>query len=76
MKNCYKNVFGETVNDTIIKKRLAVAANLLRQSSLSISEIALNVGYTDHSKFSNAFKKKYNLTPSEYKRISKTARSV
>ena len=68
--------FGETVNDTIIKKRLAVAANLLRQSSLSISEIALNVGYTDHSKFSNAFKKKYNLTPSEYKRISKTARSV
>ena len=58
MKNCYNSVFGETVNDTIIKKRLEVGANLLKESSLSITEIALQVGYTDHSKFSNAFKKK------------------
>lgn len=76
MKNCYKSIYGETVNDTIIKKRLEVAASLLKDSSLSITGIALRVGYTDHSKFSNAFKKKYNLTPSEYKKISKTAHSV
>ncbi len=76
MKNCYKSVYGETVNDTIIKKRLEVAANLLKDSSLSITEIALQVGYTDHSKFSNAFKKKYQLTPSEYKKMSEIAHSV
>lgn len=73
MKNCYKSIYGETVNDTIIKKRLESAAGLLKNSSLSITEIALQVGYTDHSKFSNAFKKKYNLTPSEYKKMSETA---
>lgn len=36
-----------------------------------VTEVAIHVGYTDHSKFSTAFKKKYNLTPSEYKKISK-----
>ena len=76
MKNCYNSVFGETVNDTIIKKRLEVGANLLKESSLSITEIALQVGYTDHSKFSNAFKKKYKITPSEYRKISEIANSV
>ena len=71
MKNCYKSVYGETVNDTIIKKRLEVAASLLKNSSMLVTEVAIHVGYTDHSKFSTAFKKKYNLTPSEYKKISK-----
>jgi transcriptional regulator, araC family len=76
MKNCYKSVYGETVNDTIIKKRLEVAASLLKNSSMLVTEVAIKVGYTDHSKFSNAFKKKYNITPSEYKKISKTASLV
>ena len=76
MKNCYKSIYGETINDTIIRRRLEVAASLLKNSSLSITRIAIQVGYTDHSKFSNAFKKKYNLTPSEYKKISETAYSV
>lgn len=76
MKNCYKSIYGETINDTIIKKRLEEAALLLKNSALSITGIATQVGYTDHSKFSNAFKKRYNLTPSEYKKISKTAHLV
>lgn len=76
MKNCYKSIYGETINDTIIKKRLEEAALLLKNSALSITGIAIKVGYTDHSKFSNAFKKRYNLTPSEYKKISKTAHLV
>lgn len=76
MKNCYKRIYGETINDTIIKKRLEEAALLLKNSALSITGIAIQVGYTDHSKFSNAFKKRYNLTPSEYKKISKTAHLV
>ena len=66
-----RQVYGETVNDTIIKKRLEVAASLLKNSSMLVTEVAIHVGYTDHSKFSTAFKKKYNLTPSEYKKISK-----
>lgn len=76
MKNCYKSIYGETINDTIIKKRLEEAALLLKNSALSITGIAIQVGYTDHSKFSNAFKKRYNLTPSEYKKTSKTAHLV
>ncbi|MBU5669967.1 AraC family transcriptional regulator [Peptoniphilus sp. MSJ-1] len=73
MKNCYKSIFGETINETIIKNRLEKGAELLKNSSLTITEIAIEVGYTDHSKFSNAFKKKYNITPSEYKKLSEIA---
>ena len=76
MKTCYRSIYGETINGTIIKKRLEVAASLLKDSALPITQIALQVGYTDHSKFSNAFKKKYNLTPSAYRKISKTVHSV
>lgn len=43
------------------------AAKLLESSNLSITEIALNVGYGDTSYFIQAFKKYYNETPKNYR---------
>ncbi|MTI47247.1 MAG: helix-turn-helix transcriptional regulator [Firmicutes bacterium] len=68
MKKCYKTVYGETINKTVKKTRLKFAAHLLKESGSTITDIAIQVGYSDHSKFSKAFKKMYNLTPSEYKK--------
>ncbi|MGP1569674.1 MAG: helix-turn-helix domain-containing protein [Eubacteriales bacterium] len=36
-------------------------------SNLSIGEIAGRLGYSNASKFSAAFKKRYKTTPSEYR---------
>ncbi|MDO5714706.1 MAG: AraC family transcriptional regulator [Tissierellia bacterium] len=76
MKQCYKNVFGESIHDTYRKKKLEEACKLLRSTDKLITEIALEIGYADHSKFSNAFKKMYNLRPSEYRRITNGAHIV
>ena len=76
MKSCYKSVFGQTIKEVITSKRLEVVADFLNNTSISITEIAIRVGFTDHAKFSNTFKNKFNLTPSEYRKISKTAHLV
>lgn len=47
--------------------RLIKAAELLRCTQKSILEIALEVGYDSHEGFIKAFKKRYDLTPSEYR---------
>lgn len=47
--------------------RLMKATELLRCTEKSILEIALDVGYDSHEGFIKAFKKRYDLTPSEYR---------
>ncbi|MDO5717663.1 MAG: AraC family transcriptional regulator [Tissierellia bacterium] len=76
MKQCYKNVYGESINDTLRKKKLEESCKLLRSTDKLITDIAVEIGYSDHSKFSNAFKKMYNITPSEYRKITDMAHIV
>lgn len=46
--------------------RLERAASLLRSSSLSVKQIAFQVGYQDEHYFHNVFKKYFGLTPRKY----------
>jgi AraC-like DNA-binding protein len=52
----------------IEKLRIAKAKELLRDSSLSITEISAIVGYKDPFYFSKVFKKASGMTPSEFRR--------
>jgi AraC-like DNA-binding protein len=45
--------------------RLAMAADLLRRSSLAVAEIARSVGYESEAAFSRAFKTMFGTTPRE-----------
>ena len=47
--------------------RLKKAIILLRNTDKSLLDIALEIGYDSHEGFTKAFKKKYNITPSEYR---------
>lgn len=49
--------------------RLKESEKLLAQSSLSIKEIALSVGYPDEKYYSKLFKKTTGIKPSEYRKI-------
>ena len=69
MKTCYKSVYGTTIHEAVKQMRLQKAIDLLKNSSAGITEIALEIGYSSHAKFSEAFKQAYNLCPSEYKKI-------
>ena len=71
----YRVLFHEMVNQSpqeyLIRLRISMACDLLINTVLSISEIAQLVGYPDQRYFARIFRKKYNITPSEYRSINK-----
>lgn len=68
MKTCFRSVYGEAIGAWLTGYRMNRAAELLRESDLSIAEIGSRVGYDNAGKFTVAFKKTMKLTPSEYRR--------
>lgn len=64
-------VFKEHTGDGILERinsiRIDRATELLKNSYLSISETAAAVGYLNVKTFSRLFKKRYGITPSQYK---------
>lgn len=62
----FKQLFGVTIHDFIIEKRMNLAYQLLTESYANhwnISEIAQQVGYLRSNHFSAAFKKRYGISP-------------
>lgn len=65
----YKKIRALTdlsVNDFIKSLRIKRAAQLLKQGSGNIAEIAYAVGFSDRKYFSSEFKKHFGKTPSEF----------
>ncbi|TPH18381.1 response regulator transcription factor [Litorilituus lipolyticus] len=52
----------------VISYGLFLATKMLLDD-ISVQEISYNLGYKDDSNFSHAFKKKYKLSPKEYKQL-------
>ncbi|WP_230080273.1 hybrid sensor histidine kinase/response regulator transcription factor [Winogradskyella marina] len=61
-----KALTGLTTTQLIRNERLKIAVLLLKESDLTISEIAYHIGYNTPSYFIKHFKAVYNSTPSEY----------
>jgi len=59
----FQRQFGTTPQKWLISARLEKAHGLLETTSLSVSEIALEVGYENISHFISVFKKKYGMSP-------------
>ena len=64
----YQAAFGVTCLQDIIESRLIYAAELLRNTNLSVSEIAEKCGYDSDAYFMRQFKQHKGCTPSEYRR--------
>lgn len=61
-----KQLTGLTPKEILDSFRLKRAEQILQQNKLSISEIAYMVGFDHPNTFTRAFKKYYNITPSEF----------
>ena len=68
LSSCFKKVMGETVQDYLMRLRMEKAEILLASTKDSIGNIACEVGYEDPLAFSKTFRKKYGISPSEYRR--------
>ena len=64
----FKEVYGSSLAAHMKEHRMERAAALLRETDLSVAEIAGQVGYESQSKFTAAFKETYGELPSEYRR--------
>ena len=59
---------GTDLSSFLRHSRLERAAELLRQTELSIKEIAATVGYHHSSSFDRGFEKKFDVAPADYRR--------
>ena len=60
--------FSASVADYIRSKRIALAEQMIRGTTMQISEIAANVGFYDYNYFSKVFHKKFGVSPREYRK--------
>lgn len=63
----FKKQFNTNLFDYLTMLRIEKAKELMLKTQYSIEEIALRVGFSNGNYFSKAFRKKTNLSPSEYR---------
>lgn len=62
---------GMTMQDYALNVRLEAAANILKYSNESVGGIAEYLSFSSQSYFGEKFKKKYGLTPADFRKKNK-----
>ena len=69
LKNYFRGVYGKSISAYLHDARMESSAALLKDTTLTVAQIASQVGYLRQSKFSETFKKRFGVTPLEYRRL-------
>jgi AraC-like DNA-binding protein len=70
LQSGFKSLFSKTIYTFALDLKMAQAKALLTKGNqLSLKEIASMLGYKHVNHFSSAFKKKFEISPSEFKRM-------
>ena len=62
---------GITLQNYVLDSKLEAAANILKYSDAKVGEIMDYLGFASHSYFGERFRKKYGMTPLEYRARNK-----
>jgi len=65
----FKKVFGETVAGYALELRLRRGYQLLKESQLSVNEIAEHCGYEHANNFTLAFRRRFGSSPSQVRQL-------
>ena len=71
-KSCFRRLYGQPVHTWLLAQRMKRAAEFLHSSPMTILQIAQAVGYEGVSQFNVAFKRRYGIAPSQYRKMSNT----
>lgn len=66
--NKVRTLTGITPNEYIKDIRLSMAANMLKDDDLTVSEVCYRIGMGNPQYFATSFKKKFGMTPKEYQK--------
>lgn len=62
-----KRKTGKSYTELVQEKRMSQAAFLLRNTNMSVSDVAINVGYENISYFHRIFTAKFSMSPKKYR---------
>ncbi|MEX2181741.1 MAG: AraC family transcriptional regulator [Gemmatimonadaceae bacterium] len=68
LARAFRRHFGRTPGDLLRELRVHWAAHLLAESPMSVSQIALEAGFTDQSHLTRVFTRRLGRTPARYRR--------
>ncbi len=71
LSRVFRQKFGCTVGDYVRRLRVESACRQIVHTDVSLSVIASNAGFSDQSHFNKVFKSLLNLTPYEYRKMSR-----
>lgn len=66
----FKNMTGSSFGTYLIDYRLEKAAALLKNSPLTVLDIAVQSGFDNISNFNRLFKKRFGLTPNQFRKTN------
>jgi len=70
LQRIFKAVYGQTMYQYLKQYRLEEAAAALQNSEVSVEEVAYLAGYQSASKFAEAFRTRFGVTPLSYRQKS------
>lgn len=68
----FKEEMGMTFSEYLLKQRMKLALQLLKNSEMSLTDISEAVGYTHYLSFKRAFTRFKGVTPKEYRELNYT----
>lgn len=66
--HCFKDQFGTSPKNYILKVRIEVSKDMLAKTDMKISDIASSVGFLSQQRFNDIFKKMEHMTPLKYRK--------
>lgn len=74
LQRLFKEATGQSVTEYVQNVRMQICSELLRDTRLTVKDVAARVGYRDMKHFHRLFRQKTGRTPSEYRRRAGGAR--
>ncbi|MDL2301411.1 response regulator [Lachnospiraceae bacterium OttesenSCG-928-D06] len=62
----FRKRFNQTLTEYIMKKRMVMAGEILKEKGMTVTRASDLVGFTNYSYFTEQFKRYYGITPREY----------
>jgi AraC-like DNA-binding protein len=72
----FQRVLGVTPHQYLLRLRLARAARLLADASLSVTDVALEAGFADLSNFVRTFRRAAGVPPGEFRKRARRERNI
>ena len=76
LSRAFREVTGIAVHRFQVIVRLRAALDRLDQGSADLTDLALDLGFCDHSHFCGAFRREFGMAPSAYRTLAAHDRSA